>query len=126
MTKVTVPAATAKVILKSLVERIEQKQEERKSLSDEVRDLYAEARSQGFDVAALKVVIRERAKDPSERVEHDAIVQTYMAALGMLLTAVSRTATTDAERGSPSIIESSPTMAPRPRNYLIVADGFAV
>ncbi len=52
-------------------------------LSDDVRDVYAEARGHGFDVKALKTVIRLRTQDAAERKEQEAVVETYMHALGM-------------------------------------------
>ena len=71
--------------LKAIIERIERLHEERKSLSDDVRDVYLEAKGNGFDVKAIKTIIRIRAQDPGEAREQDAIVATYMAALGMTL-----------------------------------------
>lgn len=67
--------------LQSIVERIERVEEEIKSFNDDKRDIYAEAKANGFDVKALKAVIAYRRKDPSERQEHDAIVETYLAEL---------------------------------------------
>lgn len=74
----------AKDQLKAFVERIERLHEERKALADDVRDVYLEAKGNGFDVKALKTIIKLRAQDPDERSEHEAIVETYLHALGML------------------------------------------
>lgn len=74
----------AKDQLKAFVERIERLEEEKKSISDDIRDVYAEAKSNGFDVTALRAVIRLRKKDAGERNEQQAILETYMHALGML------------------------------------------
>ena len=74
----------AREALKAYVERVERLREEQKVLSDDVRDVYAEARGHGFDVKALKTVIRLRTQDAAERKEQEAIVETYMHALGML------------------------------------------
>lgn len=74
----------AKDHLKAFVERIERLNEERKALSNDVRDVYAEAKANGFDVKALKDVIRLRQQDIEERKEHEAILETYLQALGML------------------------------------------
>jgi uncharacterized protein (UPF0335 family) len=74
----------AKDHLKAFVERVERLNEERKSLSDDIRDVYAEAKANGFDVKALKAVIRLREQDVEERKEHEAILETYLQALGML------------------------------------------
>lgn len=75
---------TAAALLRSFVERVERINEEIKGLNDDKRDIYAEVRSNGFEVKALKAVIQLRAQDPSERKELDSIVQTYCAALGMV------------------------------------------
>lgn len=74
----------AKDQLKSVVERIEKLEEEKKAISDDIRDVYAEAKGNGFDVKALRAIIRLRKIEPTEREEQDAILETYMAALGML------------------------------------------
>lgn len=68
--------------LKAFVERVERIEEEIKAGNDDKRDIYAEAKSAGFDVKALKTVIARRRKDPSELTEHEALVETYEAALG--------------------------------------------
>lgn len=70
--------------LKAIVERIERLEEEKKSLADEIRDVYAEAKGNGFDVKALRSIIRMRKQDTAERAEHQAIIDNYMSALGML------------------------------------------
>lgn len=69
--------------LKSFVERIETLDSERKGLGDDIREVYAEAKGHGFDVAALRTIIRLRKQDRDERAEQEAIVETYMNALGM-------------------------------------------
>ncbi len=74
----------AKDHLRAFVERIERLEEEKKALSDDVRDVYAEAKGSGFDVKALRTVVRMRKQDVNERQEQEAIVDTYLAALGML------------------------------------------
>lgn len=68
--------------LKSFVQRIERVNEEIKGMNDDKRDIFTEAKSQGFDVKALKIVIQRRAKDPDELSELQAVVETYEAALG--------------------------------------------
>ena len=79
------PAARfAKDHLKAFVERIERLEEEKKALSDDIRDVYAEAKSNGFDVKALRQVVRLRKQDVDERKEQEAILETYLQALGML------------------------------------------
>jgi uncharacterized protein (UPF0335 family) len=74
----------AKDHLKAFVERIERLEEEKKTISDDVRDVYAEAKANGFDVKALRAVVRLRKQDVDERREQEAILDTYLHALGML------------------------------------------
>jgi uncharacterized protein (UPF0335 family) len=69
--------------LKAIVERIERLEEEKKALSDDIRDVYAEAKGNGFDTKALRAVIRLRKQDKDERAEMEAILDTYLMALGM-------------------------------------------
>ena len=74
----------AKDQLKAFVERIERLEEEKKALSDDIRDVYAEGKGNGFDVKALRAIVRLRKQDPNERQEEETILETYMQALGML------------------------------------------
>jgi uncharacterized protein (UPF0335 family) len=74
----------AKDHLKAFVERIERLEEEKKALADDIRDVYAEAKANGFDTKALREVIRLRKIDVEERKEQEAILETYLQALGML------------------------------------------
>lgn len=74
----------AKDHLKAFVERVERLEEEKKALADDIRDVYAEAKGNGFDVKALRAIVRLRKQDAQERAEHEAILETYMQALGML------------------------------------------
>jgi uncharacterized protein (UPF0335 family) len=74
----------AKDQLKSIVDRIERLEEEKKSISDDIRDVYAEAKGNGFDVKALRTIVRLRKQDAGERAEQETILETYMQALGML------------------------------------------
>jgi uncharacterized protein (UPF0335 family) len=80
------PAATrfAKDHLKAFVERVERLEEEKKTIADDIRDVYAEAKGNGFDVKALRQVVRLRKQDVDERKEQEAILETYLQALGML------------------------------------------
>ncbi|HXW28359.1 MAG TPA: DUF2312 domain-containing protein [Xanthobacteraceae bacterium] len=77
-------ARIAKDHLKAFVERIERLEEEKKTIADDIRDVYAEAKANGFDTKALRVVIRMRKEDADERKEHEAILETYLHALGMI------------------------------------------
>ena len=79
------PAKFAKDQLKAFVERIERLEEEKKSLANDVKDVYGEAKASGFDVRALRHIIGLRKLDVDERREQAAIVETYMTALGMLV-----------------------------------------
>jgi uncharacterized protein (UPF0335 family) len=74
----------AKDHLKAFVERIERLEEEKKTIADDIRDVYAEAKGTGFDVKALRTIVRMRKQDINERREQEAILETYMHALGML------------------------------------------
>ena len=74
----------AKDHLKAFVERVERLEEEKKALSDDIRDVYAEAKGNGFDIKTLRVVVRMRKEDADERKEHEAILETYLHALGMI------------------------------------------
>ena len=74
----------AKDQLKAIVERIEHLEEEKKALSGDIRDVYAEAKGNGYDVTALRAVIRLRKQDKHERAEQEAILETYLHALGMI------------------------------------------
>ena len=78
------PASFAKDQLKSIIERIERLEEEKKATSDDIKDVYAEAKANGFDVKALRTIVRMRKQDTDERKEQEAILDTYLAALGML------------------------------------------
>lgn len=70
--------------LRAFVERIERLEEENKSINDDKKDVYGEARSMGYDVKILKRVIQLRRKDAQERMEEDLILDTYLHALGMI------------------------------------------
>ena len=74
----------AKDQLKAIIERIERLEEEKKTISDDIRDVYAESKGNGFDVQALRAIVRLRKQDPNERQEQETILETYMQALGML------------------------------------------
>jgi uncharacterized protein (UPF0335 family) len=74
----------AKDHLKAFVERVERLEEEKKAIAGDIRDVYAEAKGTGFDVKALRTVVRLRKQDINERKEQEAILETYLHALGML------------------------------------------
>lgn len=74
----------AKDQLKAFVERVERLEEEKKAIADDIRDVYAEAKVNGFDVKALRTVVRLRKQDINTRREEEAVLETYLHALGML------------------------------------------
>lgn len=74
----------AKDKLRSIVERIEHLQEEKKAISDDIKDIYAEAKSNGFDTPVIRQIVKDRGKDKSELQEFEAVYQLYASALGML------------------------------------------
>jgi len=74
----------AKDQLKAVIERIERLEEEKKATSDDIRDVYAEAKGNGFDVKALRSIVRLRKLDTDERREQQEVLETYMHALGMV------------------------------------------
>jgi uncharacterized protein (UPF0335 family) len=74
----------AKDQLKAIIERIERLEEEKKATSDDIRDVYAEAKGTGFDIKALRTIVRLRKQDTDERREQQEILDTYLHALGML------------------------------------------
>jgi uncharacterized protein (UPF0335 family) len=70
--------------LKSLVERIERLEEDKKTISADIKEVYAEAKANGFDTKILRKVISIRKKDRHEREEEEAVLAVYLSALGML------------------------------------------
>jgi uncharacterized protein (UPF0335 family) len=74
----------AKDQLRAFIERIERLEEEKAALSEDIREVYAEAKSSGFDTKALRSIIRMRKQDDHERMEQEALLATYMHALGMI------------------------------------------
>ena len=71
--------------LKSIVERIERLEEEKKALADDIKDVYAEAKGNGFDTKTLRTLVRIRKQDQKERAEELALLDTYLHAIGMEL-----------------------------------------
>ena len=69
--------------LRALIERIERLEEEKAALSDDIREIFSEAKSAGFDVRILRQVIRLRKLDSSDRQEQEAILDLYKRALDM-------------------------------------------
>jgi uncharacterized protein (UPF0335 family) len=69
--------------LRAFIERIERLEEEKKTIADDIKEVFAEAKGTGFDTKAMRTLIRLRKKDQAERQEEEAILDLYMAALGM-------------------------------------------
>lgn len=102
----------AKDQLKSFIERIERLEEEKKSIADDIREVYAEAKGTGFDVKALREIIKLRKMDADERREHEAILETYMNALGMLFdTPLGQAATERATDAAGVVKETARTLS---------------
>lgn len=76
--------AVAKDQLRAFVERIERLDEERKTISLDIKDVYGEAKSFGYDVKILRKVTALRKMDADDRAEQEAILDLYLAALGLL------------------------------------------
>lgn len=70
--------------LRAFIERIERLEEEKKTIADDIKDVYAEAKGTGFDTKAVRTLIRLRKQDQAERDEAEAILDLYKAALGMV------------------------------------------
>ncbi len=69
--------------LRSIVDRIERLEEERKALANDIKDIYAEAKSAGFDVKVLRQLISIRKKEPAEVEEQETLLDLYKRAIGM-------------------------------------------
>jgi uncharacterized protein (UPF0335 family) len=83
----TVKSTFAHGQLRALVERIERLEEEKKTIAGDIKEVYAEAKGNGFDTKILRKVISLRKKDVSERQEEESMIDVYLAALGMAPTA---------------------------------------
>ena len=69
--------------LKSIVERIEHLEEEKQAIAGDIKEVYGEAKANGFDVTILRKIVSLRKKPAAERAEEDAILELYLQALGM-------------------------------------------
>ena len=70
--------------LRTIVERIERLEEEKKEIAEQIKEVYAEAKGNGFDTKALKRIVSLRKKPAEEREEEEAVLDLYLSALGML------------------------------------------
>lgn len=69
--------------LRAFVERLEKLEEEKRAISDDIKEVYAEAKGTGFDVKALRKIIAMRRQDKDKRREEEAMLELYLSALGM-------------------------------------------
>lgn len=83
MTKDIADSGVAAEELKQFVERVERLEEEKKAIADDIKDVFAEMKGRGFDVKAVRQILKIRKQDHSERQEMEAILELYMSALGM-------------------------------------------
>lgn len=70
--------------LRSLIERVERLEVEKKDLASDIRDIYAEAKGKGFDTKAMRAIVRLRKQDREDREAEAAVLETYLHALGMI------------------------------------------
>ncbi|MGS1094775.1 DUF2312 domain-containing protein [Aquamicrobium terrae] len=70
--------------LRAFIERVERLEEEKKTIADDIKEVFAEAKGTGFDTKAMRTIIRLRKKDQAEREEEESILDLYKAALGMV------------------------------------------
>jgi len=70
--------------LRAFIERIERMEEEKAAIANDIKEIYAEAKGNGFDTKILKQIVRIRGMDANERMEQEAILELYMSALGMV------------------------------------------
>lgn len=78
------PAGVTADQLRQFIERIERLEEEKQTIADDIKDVYAEAKATGYDAKIMKQVIRIRKQDKSEREEQEALLDLYLNALGMI------------------------------------------
>lgn len=69
--------------LKAFLERIERMQDEKKAIADDIREIFAEAKGNGWDTKIMRIILRRRAQDAAERAEQDALLHTYSKAIGL-------------------------------------------
>ncbi len=69
--------------LRLFIERIERLEEEKKGIADDIRDVYAEAKATGYDAKTMRAIVRLRKMEKHDRMEAEALLETYKAALGL-------------------------------------------
>jgi len=85
------PDSVAQDQIRAFIERIERLEEEKASIAEDIKEVYAEAKGNGFDTKVLRQIVRIRKQDHNERMEQEALLELYLTALGMA------TAPTEAE-----------------------------
>ena len=70
--------------LRAFIERIERLEEEKKTIADDIKEVYGEAKGRGYDTKIIRKIVSLRKQDANERAEMDAILELYLQALGML------------------------------------------
>jgi uncharacterized protein (UPF0335 family) len=86
MAKNKSPASSESVAqdqIRAIIERIERMEEEKRAITDDIKEIYAEAKGNGFDTKVLRKIVAIRKQDASERQEQEALLELYMTALGM-------------------------------------------
>ncbi len=78
------PTGVARDQLRSIVERVERLEEEKKAIAEDIKEVYAEAKANGFDTKTLRTVVRLRKQELAERQEQEAMLDLYLHALGMV------------------------------------------
>jgi uncharacterized protein (UPF0335 family) len=78
------PAGIGRDQLRSIIERIEKLEEEKAAIAGDIKEVYAEAKANGFDTKTLRQVVRLRKQDSAERQEQEALLDLYLHALGMI------------------------------------------
>ncbi len=69
--------------LKAFIERVERLEEEKRNIAGDIKDVYAEAKGNGFDVKTLRKIVSLRRQEPSERHEQEELLEVYLRAIGM-------------------------------------------
>ena len=82
MSEVGIGHNVAKEQIKAIIERVERLEDEKKGISDDIKDIYSEAKGNGFDVKIMRIVLRLRKKDRAKRLEEEAVLDLYLEALG--------------------------------------------
>ena len=77
------PDAVSAGHLRAFIERIERLEEEKKALGDDIKDVYGEAKANGFDVKTMRKIVAIRKQDRDKRIEEETILDLYLAALGI-------------------------------------------